>query len=257
MKKLVDEDEFQPEKPKKPPLVIDLKYATSLEVIGNTPPQSNQRQRNPVEVVGKRPTTAVMMSTTQQPQTARQNTNNKSNSRHYTRKSMSVGGHRAEYGSNEYNNNTNNNETDDYYDDDDDVIGEYGENIRVDKPRLVKQRKPKAGVIGLGTRLGEALNTGANYHRIIDTLTDRLANVGGDNKPSLEKRNQTIRFGEVRLQRAATFFRSDLPKQQQQQQQQQRAAPVGFFPRRDDPGDSSATVTNGSSPSTTFINRNR
>lgn len=250
VKKLIDEDEFQPEKPKKPPLVIDLKYATSLEVIGNTPPQSNQRQRNPVEVVGKRPTTAVMMSTTQQqPQTARQHTNNKSssNSRHYTRKSMSVGGHRAEYGgSNEYNNS---NETDDYYDDDDDVIGEYGENIRVEKPRLVKQRKPKAGVIGLGTRLGEALNTGTNYHRIIDTLTDRLASVGGDNKPSSDKRNQTIRFGEVRLQRAATFVRSDPAKQ--------RAAPVGVFPRRDDPGDSSATATNGTSPSTTFINRNR
>lgn len=153
VKKLIDEDEFQPEKRKKP-VIIDMKYTTSnLEIVGISPPQSKQSERssvkNPVEIVGIRPTSGASSYLTPV------------NQQIHTEEKSEAG----------------------------DELDE--ESPKVEKVKLVVKRKKRAE-----SKLGEALDDGTNYHRIIDSLTDRLAN-SGESK-STTQQTQTIRAKSVK-----------------------------------------------------------
>lgn len=249
VKKLVDEDEFQPDKRKKPPLIIDLKYTSNLEVVGNTPPQSHQSQRrNPVEIVGTRPGTAGLSS------------NSGANGGVRNLFEMRNNGHRVAMSMGHVNHESTNDN--DYNDDDEDNNNhsddDYGENIRVDRAKLVKRKRKGMG--GAGMKLGEALNNGANYNRLIDTLTDRLANTGEPARfnnagqvrtdkifgsPNATKWSNGVLMSGMKLQRAATFVRTPDSRR-----------PVGFFPKR--LADADSTLT-GSSPSNSVVvnNKNR
>lgn len=143
--------EFQPEKKKKPLILDELNNTNnSLEIIGNSslqqPNQSPPRTRFPVEIIGiqQRPTTANSRSLYE------------IRSTNTTASGERVAGGRYPTPSNL-------------------LIDEEDEGReRIDRPKLVKWKKSSMTSQHRANRLGEALDDGVNYNRIIDTLSDRL-----------------------------------------------------------------------------------
>lgn len=142
---------------RKKPLIFDLKHsATSLEVVGNSPPQRrNQPERTtariPFEVVGQR---AAAVSG------KKRNAYNHSvveSMRHLTTPYTPY----TPYATDE----------DDLYED-----------LQIERPKLIVRKNPPPAAL----QLGEALDNEANYSRIVETLEHRLVRTA---KPVKVNRN--------------------------------------------------------------------